>query len=129
MNTGTPFLPPPYPQISRRGPTLGGTKFTILGRGPTARFAILRVGAIPLFNHRGEGGGSLSKSQNHTITQKNPLTHSYPGGRVGQKPSHFFSDQIFSKNKHKPLFFFLDSVVKVEYFKYTQSAPILVTHP
>ncbi len=66
------------------------------------------VGDIPLFNHPGGRGGSLSKSQNHSLTQKNPLSHSYPPrGRVGQKPSHFFWTKIFPKTKINHFFWTL----------------------
>jgi hypothetical protein len=71
------------------------------------------------------GGGPF---QNLKTTHSEKTTQSLlPPPPGDQKPSHFFPAKKKSKTKINP--FLLDFVAKVEYFKYTQSAPILVTHP
>ncbi len=71
----------------------------------------LRMGTgTYLFITTGEGG-SLSKSQNLSLTQKKKSSQSLlppPRGRVGQKPSYFFSDQnFFPKTKINHFFWTL----------------------
>ncbi len=62
-----------------------------------------------IFLTTGRGGGLLSKSQNQSLTLKkssHPLLPP-PRGEGRPKTQSLFSDQKFSKNKNKPLFWTL----------------------